>query len=256
VTSIIVLFGRHLRTVAAPVLLIAVIAGILDVTGTAVFVRASQIGRLDNAVVLSSLYPAITVLWRAFFCVSISAARERLGNGGGAGRGADDCRLKRIPYSGIWNVYRSLLDKVNMPLVEVRNLTKIFDLAESSFGGHRSGEVRAVDDVSLDISAGETLGLVGESGSGKSTLGRLILRLIEPTSGTVLSMGADLVKASRSNYERFAGYADYFSGSIWFARSTLSGGGRDCRTADSSPKAWTTLTTMKTCTMPQAAGSE
>jgi peptide/nickel transport system ATP-binding protein len=85
-----------------------------------------------------------------------------------------------------------------MPLVEVRNLTKIFDLAESSFGGHRSGEVRAVDDVSLDISAGETLGLVGESGSGKSTLGRLILRLIEPTSGTVLFDGADLVKASRS----------------------------------------------------------
>ena len=66
-TSIIVLFGRHLRTVAAPVLLIAVIAGILDVTGTAVFVRASQIGRLDNAVVLSSLYPAITVLLARIF---------------------------------------------------------------------------------------------------------------------------------------------------------------------------------------------
>jgi len=85
-----------------------------------------------------------------------------------------------------------------MPLVEVRNLTKIFDLAESSFGGHRSGEVRAADDVSLDISAGETLGLVGESGSGKSTLGRLVLRLIEPTSGAVLFDGVDLVKASRS----------------------------------------------------------
>src|ERR1700692_1896755 len=67
VTSIIVLFGRHFRTIAAPVLLIAVIAGILDVTGTAVFVRASQIGRLDNAVVLSSLYPAITVLLARIF---------------------------------------------------------------------------------------------------------------------------------------------------------------------------------------------
>jgi len=85
-----------------------------------------------------------------------------------------------------------------MPLVEVRNLTKIFHLAESSFGGHRSGEVRAVEDVSLDICAGETLGLVGESGSGKSTLGRIILRLIEPTSGAVFFDGVDLLKASRS----------------------------------------------------------
>jgi peptide/nickel transport system ATP-binding protein len=85
-----------------------------------------------------------------------------------------------------------------MPLVEVRNLTKIFHLAESSFGGRRTGEVRAVEDVSLDICAGETLGLVGESGSGKSTLGRIVLRLIEPTSGAVLFDGVDLLKASRS----------------------------------------------------------
>jgi len=83
-------------------------------------------------------------------------------------------------------------------LLEVRNLTKVFDLAESPFGNRRSGEVRAVDDVSLDIHEGETLGLVGESGSGKSTLGRLILRLIEPTSGAILFDGVDLLKANGS----------------------------------------------------------
>ena len=85
-----------------------------------------------------------------------------------------------------------------MPLLEIRNLTKIFPHGESPFGGKSRGEVRAVDDVSLDIQAGETLGLVGESGSGKSTLGRLILRLIEPTSGSVIFEGRDLLAASRS----------------------------------------------------------
>jgi len=87
-------------------------------------------------------------------------------------------------------------------LIEVRNLTKIFPHAESLFGGRSRGEVRAVDDISLDIQAGETLGLVGESGSGKSTLGRLILRLIEPTSGSVRFEGSDLVSASRGEMRR------------------------------------------------------
>ncbi|SPF48927.1 Oligopeptide transport ATP-binding protein OppF [Candidatus Sulfotelmatobacter kueseliae] len=93
-----------------------------------------------------------------------------------------------------------------MPLLEIRNLTKIFPHAESPFGGKAGGgsgrEVRAVDDVSLDIHSGETLGLVGESGSGKSTLGRLILRLIEPTSGTIRHEGRDLLAASGSEMRR------------------------------------------------------
>jgi ABC-type glutathione transport system ATPase component len=84
-------------------------------------------------------------------------------------------------------------------LLEIRKLTKIFPQGESLLGGVSQGkaaEVRAVDDVSLDIHAGETLGLVGESGSGKSTLGRLILRLIEPTSGSIQFEGRDLLAAS------------------------------------------------------------
>ena len=83
-----------------------------------------------------------------------------------------------------------------MPLLEIRNLTKTFPLGESIFGGIAKSEVRAVDDVSLEIHAGETLGLVGESGSGKSTLGRLVLRLIEPTSGEIRFDGRDLLSAS------------------------------------------------------------
>jgi ABC-type glutathione transport system ATPase component len=89
-----------------------------------------------------------------------------------------------------------------VPLVEIRNLTKVFPLGESVFGGGAKGEVRAVDDVSLDIHAGETLGLVGESGSGKSTLGRLALRLIEPTSGSIRFEGRDLLGATSGDLRR------------------------------------------------------
>ena len=89
-----------------------------------------------------------------------------------------------------------------MPFLEIRNLTKVFAHGESPLGGKARGGVRAVDDVSLEIHAGETLGLVGESGSGKSTLGRLILRLIEPTSGTILLDGRNLLEASRGDMRR------------------------------------------------------
>ncbi|MDP9263404.1 MAG: ATP-binding cassette domain-containing protein [Acidobacteriota bacterium] len=82
-----------------------------------------------------------------------------------------------------------------MPLVEVRDLVKVFPLGESAFGGGAERQVRAVDGVSLEIEAGETLGLVGESGSGKSTLGRLMLRLVEPTSGSVRFDGVDVLAA-------------------------------------------------------------
>ncbi len=83
-----------------------------------------------------------------------------------------------------------------MALVEVQNVSKVYSSGDSALGARPRGEVRAVDDVSLEIHAGETLGLVGESGSGKSTLGRLILRLVEPTSGSIRFEGRDLLAAS------------------------------------------------------------
>ena len=76
------------------------------------------------------------------------------------------------------------------PLVEVVGLTKLFRVGGSLFG--RAQSLRAVDEVSFVIHRGETLGLVGESGSGKTTVARLLLRLLEPTAGTVRFDGQDI----------------------------------------------------------------
>jgi len=79
------------------------------------------------------------------------------------------------------------------PLLEVENLVKEFPVRSSGFFNKVVGRVQAVSDVSFDIGRGETLGLVGESGSGKSTTGRAILRLHEPTSGSVVYDGREIV---------------------------------------------------------------
>ncbi|MCU1585998.1 MAG: peptide transporter ATP-binding protein [Microbacteriaceae bacterium] len=77
-------------------------------------------------------------------------------------------------------------------VLEVRQLKKYFSLPRSS-----GGTVHAVDGVDLTIGQGEVVGLVGESGSGKSTVGKCIVRLLEPTEGTIRLQGRDITTASR-----------------------------------------------------------
>src|SRR5215813_11598911 len=82
------------------------------------------------------------------------------------------------------------------PVLEVRDLKKHF-VIQHGFLRNAAGTVFAVDGVSFSIGAGETIGLVGESGCGKSTVGRLVLRLIEPTAGSVRLDGRDITRLGR-----------------------------------------------------------
>jgi oligopeptide/dipeptide ABC transporter ATP-binding protein len=84
-----------------------------------------------------------------------------------------------------------LTDATALPLLEVAHLSKNF-AARKRFLRPDGASIRAVNDVSFTIARGETLGVVGESGCGKTTMGRAILRLIEPTAGSVVFDGTDV----------------------------------------------------------------
>src|SRR5574337_1936426 len=87
-------------------------------------------------------------------------------------------------------------------LLDVRKLVKYFPITKGFIVQRQVGAVKAVDGVSFAIRRGETLGLVGESGSGKTTTGRVILRLMEPTSGEVFFEGRNLFKITKEELRK------------------------------------------------------
>ena len=92
---------------------------------------------------------------------------------------------------------------MNEPLLKVEGLTKHFAVSHGVIFSRFGDTVKAVDDVSFTLAQGETLGLVGESGCGKSTTGRMIIRLLEPTTGRIQFQDKD-VRA----LERYLGHME------------------------------------------------
>ncbi|HMP30993.1 MAG TPA: ATP-binding cassette domain-containing protein, partial [Saprospiraceae bacterium] len=133
-----------------------------------------------------------------------------------------DKRYKRLPTVGDFVKYpeiehKRMMDDLLMPetdfesrldalddrpnILEVKNLQKYYP-SKKSFFGKVLAYTKAVDDVTFVIREGETLGLVGESGCGKSTLGKTILRLIEPTAGSVIFQNRDVAKLDQESLRK------------------------------------------------------
>jgi len=91
---------------------------------------------------------------------------------------------------------------MSAPLLHAEGVSKRYPLRGSGLLQRTRGWIHAVDDVSLDVYEGETLGLVGESGCGKSTLGRVLLRLLEPDSGTISFAGQDITAVGGEDLRR------------------------------------------------------
>src|SRR3990172_3035281 len=114
--------------------------------------------------------------------------------------GPEPGRRRSMPTAA--GTARAVRDEAQQPvLLEVNNLKKHFPI-QGGFLRRTIGHVYAVDDVSLQIRRGETVGLVGESGCGKTTLGRTILRLLPSTAGSVTFGGQDLFKLDGAQMKR------------------------------------------------------
>jgi ABC-type glutathione transport system ATPase component len=131
---------------------------------------------------------------------ALLAAVPRLGTMRGRALPAKFANLDITGADGATTLFaiKDTVDRAKPPLLEVRNLTTRFDVRDGPFG-RATGRIHAVENIDFTLRSGETLALVGESGCGKSTTGRSLIRLVEPTRGSVIFAGRELAGLSASD---------------------------------------------------------